>query len=65
MVRGWDGVSRESMAAPSLEVTKARLKQPGIVEGVPAHGRVLEEGDPQRFLPTGKNSTIFHDNHHN
>ena len=38
--RPWHRVSREAVAAPgSLEVSKARLEHPGIVEGVPVHGR--------------------------
>ena len=40
VVRHWRRFPREAVAAPSLEVFKARLDhQPGLVEGVPAHGR--------------------------
>ena len=42
-VRHWKRLSREVMAAPSLEAFKARLcgalGPTGLVEGVPAHGR--------------------------
>ena len=40
VLRPWHRVPREAVAAPgTLEVSKARLEQPGIVEGDPAHGR--------------------------
>ena len=43
VVRHWNRLHREALAAPSLEVFKARLdgalSKPGLVEGVPAHGR--------------------------
>jgi len=51
VVRHWHRLPREAVAAPSLEVFKARFKvgwsseQPGLVEGVPAHGRELEPDD--------------------
>ena len=32
----WHRVPRETVAAPSLELSKARLEPPGIVEAVPA-----------------------------
>lgn len=35
MVRHWNRFLKE---APSLEMFKAKLEQPGLVEGVPAHG---------------------------
>jgi len=47
--RHWNMLPREAVAAPSLAVFKARLdgafEQPGLVEGVPAHGRGLEPDD--------------------
>jgi len=41
VVKHWHRLPREAVAAPSLEVFKARWssKQPGLVEDVPAHGR--------------------------
>jgi len=43
VVRHWHRLPREAVAAPSLELLKARLdgafEQPDLVEGVPAHGR--------------------------
>lgn len=46
VVRPWNSLSREAEAAPSLELFKPRLVgigEPGIVEGVPVHGRGLEQ----------------------
>ena len=43
VVRHWERLPGEAVDAPSLEVLKARLDgdfgQPGVVEGVLAHGR--------------------------
>jgi len=43
VVRPWPRLPREAVAAPSLAGSKARsgrgLEYPGVVEGVPAHGR--------------------------
>lgn len=41
-VRSGHRLPRETVAVPSLVVSKARLEHPGIVEGAPAHGRGLE-----------------------
>ncbi|TRZ19582.1 hypothetical protein HGM15179_007581 [Zosterops borbonicus] len=47
VVRPWHRVPRETVAVlESLEVSKARLEHPGVVEGVPAHGRGLGRDDP-------------------
>jgi len=40
VVKHWNRLPREAVAAPSLEVLKAR--QPGLVQDVPAHGRGVE-----------------------
>lgn len=45
VVRPCHGFSREVLVAPSLEVSRARLEQPGIVKGVPAHSRGWELND--------------------
>ena len=43
VVTHWHRLPREAVAAPSLAVFKARgFEQPGLVEGVPAHGRGVE-----------------------
>jgi len=43
VVRQWNRLPREAVAAPSLEAFQAQAgwssEQPGVVEGVPAHGR--------------------------
>ena len=42
VVRHWNRLSREIVAAPSLEVQGQAgwgFEQPGLMEGVPAHGR--------------------------
>lgn len=48
MVRHWNRLPRETVDAPSLEMSKAKLdnsEQPGLREGVPADGRGLEPDD--------------------
>jgi len=48
VVRHWHRLPREAAAALSLAVLKARVdgfEQPGLVEGVPAHGRGVELDD--------------------
>ncbi|RLV71504.1 hypothetical protein DV515_00017381, partial [Chloebia gouldiae] len=45
VVRPWDGIPGESVATSSLEVSKAKLEQPGILEGPLSHGiRFWESG---------------------
>jgi len=42
VVKHWPRLPREAVVAPSLEVFEASgwsSAQPGLVEGVPAHGR--------------------------
>ena len=47
VVRPWHRLPREAVAGPSLEGFKVGrgFEQPGLVEGVPAHGRGLELHD--------------------
>jgi len=45
-VRDWKRLPREVVGAPSLESVQGQagwgFEQPGLVEGVPAHGRGLD-----------------------
>jgi len=60
VVRHWNRLPRAAVAAPSLAVFQARLdgasEQPGLVEGVPAHGR---EGWNQMIFKAPPTQTIL------
>lgn len=43
MVKPWHRLRRAAVAALSLELSKARLEQPGLLKGIPAHGREWDE----------------------
>lgn len=48
IVKHWNRLPREVVDAPYLEMSKARLDNselPGLMEGLPAHGRGLEPDD--------------------
>jgi len=56
VVKCWNGLPREVVAAPSLEVVQGQVgwssEQPGLVEDVLAHGRGIGTRSSLRSLPT-------------